>query len=60
MNQPLPVASLGNSNSTQVGDWEIAFGSPFGFTSTVTSGIISAKGRALGGNYDDFIQTDAS
>ena len=59
-NQPLPVASLGNSNSSQVGDWVIAIGSPFGFTSTVTSGIISAKGRALGGNYDDFIQTDAS
>jgi serine protease Do len=58
--QPLPVATLGNSNSAQVGDWVIAIGSPFGFTSTVTSGIISAKGRALGGNYDDFIQTDAS
>lgn len=58
--QPLPVASLGNSNSAQVGDWVIAIGSPFGFNSTVTAGIISAKGRALGGNYDDFIQTDAS
>jgi serine protease Do len=58
--QPLPVATLGDSNQAQVGDWVIAIGSPFGFTSTVTSGIISAKGRALGGNYDDFIQTDAS
>ncbi len=58
--QPLPVATLGDSNQSQVGDWVIAIGSPFGFTSTVTSGIISAKGRALGGNYDDFIQTDAS
>ena len=38
----------------------IAIGNPFGFTLTVTAGIVSAKGRALGGNYDDFIQTDAS
>ena len=58
--QPLPVAPLGDSNSAEVGDWVVAIGSPFGFTSTVTAGIISAKGRALGGNYDDFIQTDAS
>jgi serine protease Do len=58
--QPLPVASLGESNSAEVGDWVVAIGSPFGFNSTVTAGIISAKGRALGGNYDDFIQTDAS
>ncbi len=58
--QPLPVAPLGDSNSAEVGDWVIAIGSPFGFNSTVTAGIISAKGRALGGNYDDFIQTDAS
>ncbi|HVB81825.1 MAG TPA: DegQ family serine endoprotease [Candidatus Binataceae bacterium] len=58
--QPLPVAPLGDSSSAEVGDWVIAIGSPFGFNSTVTAGIISAKGRALGGNYDDFIQTDAS
>jgi serine protease Do len=58
--QPLPVAPLGNSSSAEVGDWVVAIGSPFGFNSTVTAGIISAKGRALGGNYDDFIQTDAS
>ncbi len=58
--QPLPVAPLGDSNSAEVGDWVVAIGSPFGFNSTVTAGIISAKGRALGGNYDDFIQTDAS
>ncbi len=58
--QPLPVASLGQSSTAEVGDWVVAIGSPFGFNSTVTAGIISAKGRALGGNYDDFIQTDAS
>ena len=58
--QPLPVAQLGKSGDVEVGDWVVAIGSPFGFSSTVTAGIVSAKGRALGGNYDDFIQTDAS
>jgi serine protease Do len=58
--QPLPSASLGDSEQTEVGDWVVAIGSPFGFNLTVTSGIVSAKGRALGGNYDNFIQTDAS
>jgi len=43
-----------------VGDWVVAIGNPFGFTLTTTAGIVSAKGRMLGGNYDDFIQTDAS
>jgi serine protease Do len=58
--EPLPYAQLGDSNAVQVGDWVMAIGNPFGFNLTVTSGIVSAKGRALGGNYDDFIQTDAS
>lgn len=58
--QPLPYAKLGDSKQTEVGDPVLAIGSPFGFNLTVTSGIISAKGRALGGNYDDFLQTDAS
>ena len=58
--RPLPYAVLGDSNKIQVGDWVMAIGNPFGFNLTVTSGIVSAKGRALGGNYDDFIQTDAS
>jgi len=56
----LPVAELGNSDGMDVGDWVIAIGNPFGFTLTTTAGIVSAKGRMLGGNYDDFIQTDAS
>jgi serine protease Do len=44
-----------------VGDWVLAVGNPFGLSSTVTSGIVSAKGRVIGaGPYDDFIQTDAS
>lgn len=56
----LPVATLGDSSSTEVGDWVIAIGNPFAVGMTVTAGIVSAKGRALGGDYDDFIQTDAS
>ena len=56
----LPVALLGDSNSTDVGDWVIAIGNPFDVGMTVTAGIVSAKGRILGGDYDDFIQTDAS
>jgi serine protease Do len=44
-----------------VGDWVLAIGSPFGFTQTVTAGIISAKGRVLNqGPFDDFLQTDAA
>lgn len=57
---PLTAASLGDSSGLQVGDWVIAIGNPFGLGHTVTVGVVSAKGRALGGNYDDYIQTDAS
>lgn len=60
----LPVAKLGNSDGVQVGDWVLAFGSPFGLNSTVTAGIVSAKDRAnLGGSnhqFQRFIQTDAA
>lgn len=57
----LPVAALGNSDQIEVGDWVVAIGNPFGLETTVTTGIISAKGRVIGaGPYDDFIQTDAS
>src|SRR4029077_2340496 len=45
----------------EVGEWVMAIGNPFGLDHTVTSGIVSAKGRHIGaGPYDDFIQTDAS
>ncbi len=57
----LQAARLGDSESLEVGDWVIAVGNPFGFSSTVTAGIVSAKDRQIGaGPYDDFIQTDAS
>ncbi len=58
----LPVAKLGDSSSLYVGDWVLAIGSPFGFKSSVTAGIVSALGRQNGpdGNINDFIQTDAS
>jgi serine protease Do len=57
----LPTAVLGDSDRLEVGEWVMAIGNPFGLDNTVTSGIVSAKGRHLGaGPYDDFIQTDAS
>jgi serine protease Do len=58
----LPVAVLGDSDNVHVGDWVVAIGAPFGYTQTVTHGIISAKGRGnvgSGENYEDYIQTDA-
>jgi len=57
----LPAAVLGDSEETEVGDMVIAIGNPFGLSHTVTSGIISAKGRVIGvGPYDNLIQTDAA
>jgi serine protease Do len=57
----LAVATLGDSDRLEVGEWVMAIGNPFGLDNTVTSGIVSAKGRRIGqGPYDNFIQTDAS
>jgi serine protease Do len=57
----LTTAPLGNSDLLRDGESVIAIGNPFGLAETVTSGIVSAKGRTIGaGPYDDFIQTDAS
>ncbi len=52
---------FGDSDKARVGDWVVAIGNPFGFSGTVTSGIISARNRDINlTRYDDFIQTDAS
>ncbi len=56
-----PYIDLGDSNAVEVGEWVLAIGNPFGQDLTVTSGIISAKGRQLGlATYEDFLQTDAA
>ncbi len=57
----LPTVSIGDPNRLKVGEWVVAIGSPFGFDSTVTKGIVSAMGRSLPEeNYTPFIQTDAA
>ena len=57
----LPTVKLGDSDACEIGDWVLAVGSPFGLQSTVTAGIISAKGRAQGIlEREDFLQTDAA
>ncbi|SDX52585.1 Do/DeqQ family serine protease [Lutibacter oricola] len=58
----LPYVTFGDSNSIKVGEWVLAVGNPYNLTSTVTAGIVSAKGRDLDGNssIDSFIQTDAA
>ena len=57
----LSFVILGDSDALKVGEVVVAIGNPFGFSHTVTQGIVSAKERTIGlGNYDSFIQTDAS
>jgi len=59
----LPTLSIGDSSKLQVGDVVLAIGDPFGIGETATMGIVSATGRGLGGQieqYEDFIQTDAA
>jgi serine protease Do len=58
--KPLPYVSFGDSSAAQVGDWVMAVGNPFGLGGTVTTGIISARGRDIHeGPFDDFLQIDA-
>jgi len=58
--KPLPYVKFGDSSAAQVGDWVMAVGNPFGLGGTVTTGIISARGRDIhSGPFDDFLQIDA-
>jgi len=64
-NGKLPRLNFGNSDSLQVGEWVLAVGNPFSLNSTVTAGIVSAKGRSIdvleaNDRIESFIQTDAA
>tara|TARA_R110002049_G_scaffold45022_2_gene131584 strand:- start:3557 stop:4936 length:1380 start_codon:yes stop_codon:yes gene_type:complete len=58
----LPYVPFANSDNIKIGEWVLAVGNPYNLTSTVTAGIVSAKGRDLEGNrnIESFIQTDAA
>lgn len=62
--EKLPFLTFADSDNTQIGEWVLAVGNPFNLTSTVTAGIISAKARNLGNQYngkiESYIQTDAA
>ncbi len=60
--EPLPYIPFSDSDNLKIGEWVLAVGNPYNLTSTVTAGIVSAKGRDLQGNSatDSFIQTDAA
>ncbi|NRB00551.1 MAG: Do family serine endopeptidase [Rhodobacteraceae bacterium] len=58
--EPLSFVPWGDSDTSRVGDWVMAMGNPLGQGFSVSAGIVSARGRALSGSYDDYIQTDAA
>lgn len=61
--EELPYITFGDSNQTRIGEWVLAVGNPFNLNSTVTAGIVSAKGRDLAGDgsqIQSFLQTDAA
>jgi serine protease Do len=59
--RPLSYVHWGNSDTARIGDWVLAIGNPFGLDNTVSSGIISGRGRDIhSGPYDDFLQIDAA
>ena len=59
--QPFPFVEWADSDQVRVGDWTVAIGNPFGLSSTVTAGIVSARARDIrAGPYDDFLQIDAA
>ena len=61
--RPLRYLELGDSNTLRVGDWVMVVGNPLNLDKTVTTGVVSAKGRSLGisdASFENFIQTDAA
>src|SRR5712671_1047496 len=59
--RPLSYVRWGDSDAARIGDWVLAIGNPFGLDNTVSSGIISGRGRDIhSGPYDDFLQIDAA
>jgi serine protease Do len=58
--KPLRFVRFGDSAAARVGDWVVAIGNPYGFDSSVSAGIVSARNRRIGGQYDNYIQTDAA
>lgn len=60
-NRSLPFVRLGNSDASEIGDWVMAIGNPFGLGGSISAGIVSARNRDINsGPYDNFIQTDAA
>ncbi len=57
--EPLPFVEFATGTQVRVGDWVVAVGNPFGLGGTATAGIVSASGREIGLQYNDFIQIDA-
>lgn len=59
--KPFEFVKFGKSDESEVGEWVIAIGNPFGYSGSVAAGIISARNRNIShGSYDDFIQTDVA
>lgn len=61
VNRKFTYVQFADDSKIRVGDWVVAVGNPFGLGGTVTSGIVSARGRDIGsGPYDDYLQIDAA
>lgn len=56
----LPFVEWGESDAARVGDWVVAIGNPFGLGGSLSAGVISARGREIGGRYDDYLQSDVA
>ncbi len=57
----IPFVNWADSDTAEVGEWVMAIGNPFGYSGTVTAGIVSARNRNIDhGRYDDFIQSDVA